>query len=205
MKAFTKIISMLLVFLMVLSLCSCAKKEEPEKNEWGSASILREGAISDTGYYYLNSRRLLYYVDFESGVNVCLCSKAGCTHDGDGCEAEIPNNSGILSTMFFYNGGIYFTNIDEYGWVLYRRNADGTGESKIATLCEKYMKEDPEIEVNAFCFTVADNYVYYYAEIRVVVREENVNTYQNKLTALLRLDLRTGKEEILAEMVIKLQ
>ena len=160
----------------------------------------REGAISDTGYYYINNQNLLQYVDFESGVNVCLCSKAGCPHGAsEECEALITLNSGMLSTMFFYNGGIYFTSVDEYGWVLYRRNADGTGQSKVATLCEKYMKEDPEIEVNAFWFTVAGNYVYYYAEIRVVVMEENISTYQTKLNALLRLDLRTGKEEILAE------
>ena len=199
MKAFVKIVSMLLVLLTVLSLCACTKKEEPEKNEWVSASVSREGAISDTGYYYLNNRNLLHYVDFESGTNVCLCSKAGCTHDGDGCEAEIPGNLGVLSTMFFWNGGIYFTSIDEYGRGLYRRNADGTGQSKVVTLCEKYMKEDSEIDVNALGFTVAGNYVYYYTEIRAVVKEGNVGTYQTVLGALLRVDLRTGKEEVVVE------
>ena len=197
MKAFAKMVSILLALLMVLSLCSCAKKEEAS-NEWVGMSGASEGAISDTGYYYLN-QGLLYYVDFQNGVNVCLCSKAGCSHDGSGCEAEIPLNSGVLSTMFYWNGGIYFTGLDYYGCNLYRRNADGTGQSKVATLCEQYMKEDPEIEVEAFFFTVAGNYVYYHAEIQVVVRVENVNTAQTKLRALLRLDLRTGKEEVVVE------
>ena len=197
MKAFAKAITTLLVFLQVMGLCSCAKKEEAS-NEWVGMSGASEGAISDTGYYYLN-QGLLYFVDFQNGVNVCLCNKAGCLHEGSGCEAEIPLNLGVLSTMFYWNEGIYFTGLDYYGCNLYRRNADGTGQSKVATLCEQYMKEDPEIEVEAFFFTVAGNYVYYHAEIQVVVRVENVNTAQTKLRALLRLDLRTGKEEVVVE------
>ena len=199
MKAYMNIVSILLVFLMVLSLCACTKKEETDKNEWVNVVEIREGAISDTGYYYLN-QGLLHYVDFQNGVNVCLCSKAGCTHDDSECEAEIMLDlGGVFSTMFFWNGGIYFTTFGEYGWGLYRRNADGTGESKVATLCEKYMKEDPEIEVDAYFFTVAGNYVYYYGQVKAVVMQENITTSQTKLNALLRLDLRTGKEEILAE------
>jgi hypothetical protein len=62
------------------------------------------------------------------------------------------------------------------------------------------MKEDPEISVGVYCFTVAGNYVYYYADVDAVIEtEEHIFTHQSKLNALLRLDLRTGKEEILAE------
>ena len=199
MKVFVKLVSVLLVFLTVLGLCACTKKEETAKNDWVNVVGIREGAISDTGYYYLN-QGLLHYVDFQNGVNVCLCSKAGCAHDDSECEAEIILDlGGVFSTMFFWNGGIYFTTFGEYGWGLYRRNADGTGESKVASLCEKYMKEDPEIEVDAYFFTVAGNYVYYFAGIQAVVKEGNVSTSQTVLQALLRVDLRTGKEEIVVE------
>ena len=206
MKAFAKMLSILLAFLTVLSLCSCAKKEEVS-SEWVGVEETRQGAISDTGYYYLNNQNLLYYVDFQNGINVCLCNKAGCPHgtttvpeELSECEALLPTAFGWISTMFCWNQYIYYMKLDQYGRSLYRRNADGTGEAKVAILCEKYMEEDSEIEVDVYCFTVAGNYVYYYAAIKAVIQtEEGVFTNQNKLTALLRLDLRTGKEEILTE------
>ena len=206
MKVFMKAVAVLLVFLQVMGLCACAKKEEVS-SEWVGVEETRQGAISDTGYYYLNNQNLLYYVDFQRGINVCLCNKAGCPHgtttvpeDLSECEALLPTAFGWISTMFYWNNCFYYMEHDQYGRSLYRRNADGTGEAKVATLCEKYMEEDSEIEVDVYCFTVAGNYVYFYAAIKAVVQTEvGVFTNQNKLTALLRLDLRTGKEEILTE------
>ena len=196
MKKLRKAGIMLCVLAVLLSLCACEQNAE-DSDKWVGWQLLYKGAINDAGYYFVDDSLLLNYVDFRSGACVCLCSKAGCTHGKD-CDAKIMWDN--LGSMFTWEDGLYYTQYDAYGNCLYRRNADGTGESKVATLCEKYIEEDPEVQAEVLGFTPAGNYVYYYADISsVVVNEDNVSVHQTKVKAFLRMDLRTGTEEILVE------
>ena len=195
---------MLCIFAVLLSLCACKQNVE-ESDEWVGTRLFNTGAISDDGYYYLDGMNLLHYVDFRTGTSVCLCSKAGCPHETATYGFEVADCDALLEwdqfgTMFTWEDGLFYSKNDGYGRYLYRRNADGTGESKVGTLCEKYIEEDPEVIVSVYGLIPAGHYVYYYAAIDSVTEtEDHTFVQQQKLRGLLRMDLRTGEEEILYE------
>ncbi len=168
-------------------------------NDGWTVGFANSGSFSDVGYYYL-SDYFLYFMDTENGTSVILCSKAGCQHDKAedwdeiyACEAFID-----MGTVLFYSDGyLYYDKIEQdnpNAIHLYRRNADGTAEKKVATLCEAYFSKTTSVEIAGYL--CADGILYYSATIYEMVEETPNNFVLNRSEVLLmRLDLTTGKEK----------
>ena len=148
-------------------------------------------AFRDEGFYYISG--VLRFMDTANGTSVPLCYKAGCKHDDEDCEAGI----GYPNVFFCWDGHIYFDKRireDPNGIHLFRRNADGTGEEKVATLAEEYYSQKNSVGVAQYI--AADGVLYCVASIIETV-EIAPNEYSSREqgTMILRLDLRTGKQE----------
>lgn len=217
MKLKKKLIAVVLVFLFLFAAgCSndpATSTGTPTQNtqkptnaqaeigemDWVWASN-DNGAFSDAGYYYLSSEGFLYFLDTENGLSVCLCGKVGCLHDQEEdpfkreeCEAKL---SGRLTPVFYWDGGLFYVESDAYGTHLYRRNADGSDLSKVSTLGSQYAKDQKSVEL--FSFAIAEGYLYYDAEVDSVVQDETgAGVVQRELCYIGRVNLQTGKDEIL--------
>lgn len=162
-----------------------------------------EGAFSDQGYYYLHNDSFLYFLDTTSGVVTALCAEAGCLH------AEEPNNrqwencgaymawcSGRLTPMCFWNGNLFCVGMD---MSLYRSNATGIERLVMGTLGSVYTKELKT--VSSMEHALSGSLWYYHGTVDSIVRDPETGRglYQQELEYISRVDLATGKEEILIE------
>ena len=171
------------------------------KMDWVWASN-DNGAFSDVGYYYLTSEGFLYFLDTENGLSVCLCGKVGCLHDKEEdpfkreeCEGKL-SGAGSITPVFYWDEGLFYVEADAYGTHLYRRNADGSGMTKVSTLGSQYTKEQKSVEL--FSFAIADGSLYYDAEVDSVVQDETgAGVVQRELCYIGRVNLQTGKDETL--------
>lgn len=201
MKTLKSIVASSLILFLLCGLSACGKQTTPNL-EWVWAYNQR-GAFSDKGYYFLVSG-FLRFVDTTSGVSVCLCSKAGCQHDqepdqrkSESCEARLIGAS-MITPIFFWGNNLYYVLKDQYGSHVYRRDATGAELETVATLGEKYI-EDQRV-VTVYAYAVADGFLYYSADVDGSVRAaDGGNMVQWISNYLGRLDLQTGKEEILLE------
>ena len=175
-------------------------------NDGWTVGFVNSGSFSDVGYYYL-SDSFLYFMDTENGNSVILCSKAGCKHDNAedwdeifACEAYIQTQTATV--FFYYDGHIYYDKFEQdnpNAIHLYRRNADGTGEEKVATLCEELFSQTSEVVPGPYI--IADGMMYYTASINGISESEPHNFEIQQIGGLLmRLDLKTGKEEEILRM-----
>jgi len=201
MKTVKRIFTCLLLFCLLCGLSACSK-QAGTGSDWVWAYNQR-GAFSDKGYYFLASG-FLRFVDTASGVSVCLCSKAGCLHDqepdhrkSESCEARLIGST-MLTPLFFCNDNLYYILRDQYGSHLYRRDATGANLETVATLGEKYIEDQQDVTV--YAYAVADGFLYYSADVDGSVRTgDGRNMVQWISNYLGRLDLQTGKEEILLD------
>ena len=202
-----------MALLLCLSLLACNKNPTPSEPN-GTSSIVMvpkpdslptEGwhlpmqwhadtfAATEDGVFFLNNS-CLCFLDTKTGCSVYLCSKVGCDHgerNETDCDAFIP---GMTMMMFFHDGRIYYDIYDEYGTHLYARNADGTGLQEIATLCAGHITKDTSVSIREF--SLADNYLYYSVVVEGVTELEDGSFYSEPIyEALMRFDLRSGKEE----------
>lgn len=197
-----KRVSIIALMLAVLLLTACAGPEPVEKEVWATKNHYF-GVLSDTGYYYLDENGILCFMDASNGVSVCLCPKVGCPHtDSEECEGGIATFTMLATPMFLWQDGFYYANSDLYGTHLYRRNADGTAQRTVATLCQSLMDEwdDANISVDSYDCMVSGHYLYYHATVSAVVRDEVGNANAEPVMEVInRLDLQTGREETLLE------
>lgn len=202
MKTVKRIFTCLLLFCLLCGLSACNKQTDIG-SEWVWAYNQR-GAFSDKGYYFLTSGGFLRFVDTTSGVSVCLCSKAGCLHDqepdhrkSESCEARLIGST-MITPLFFCNDNLYYILRAQYGSHLYRRDATGANLETVATLGEKYIEDQRDVTV--YAYAVADGFLYYSADVDGSVRTgDGGNMVQWISNYLGRLDLQTGKEEILLD------
>lgn len=202
MKTVKQTVTCLFMLCLFCGLSAC-NKQTGTGSEWVWAYNQR-GAFSDKGYYFLTSGGFLRFVDTTSGVSVCLCSKAGCQHDqepdhrkSESCEARLIGAS-MITPIFFWGNNLYYVLKDQYGSHVYRRDATGAGLETVATLGEKYI-EDQRV-VTVYAYAVADGFLYYSADVDGSVRAaDGGNMVQWISNYLGRLDLQTGKEEILLD------
>ncbi len=217
-----KVFCILLAAMLMLSLTACVQQPDgttgngahtttvpvgtgaPEGikidlNDGWTVGFASSGSFSDVGYYYL-SDSFLYFMDTENGNSVILCSKAGCQHDKAedwdeifACEAYVRSTT----VFFYYDGHLYYEKFEKdnpNAIHLYRRNADGTGEEKVATLCEEFFSQTTEAQPGEYI--IADGMMYYTAAINEITQPEPNNFVIQKTGELLmRLDLKTGKEK----------
>lgn len=206
MKYRKRTAALLLTLLFCMGLTACGE-ERPEGGgdngqTWVGANE-NAGAFSDQGYYYLptNQQSNLSYLDISTGLTTVLCSKAGCQHNSEEvCEAfVIPSSVFGEGGMCFWNDSLYYLSLTGYGIDLVRRNATGTDMAVIGTLGDKYIADQKSVQTKVFAQVA--HFWYYYAEVDGSVWNENAQQYESKqvLSYISRIDLRTGKEEILIE------
>ncbi len=91
------------IFFMMAMLAACTKyqineeqsdnnnpfpdyvyNQEKEQGVYGQSDM----AIAENGYYYVIDN-ILYFYNINSDVNMPLCSKVNCNHDGETCDAYV--------------------------------------------------------------------------------------------------------------------
>ena len=204
MKQVTRVMTFILAFVLLLTGCGA----DPAGSETTSGAAVPDGdwiwadayngTFSDRGYYYCDDT-YLRYLDTESGLSTVLCSKVGCTHDQESCEARNTSVLMMLGGMCFWEENLYYLESSAFGADLYRCGAEGMGREKIGTLGKKYI--DAQLSVTTCAFAQAGHYWYYSANAKGAVLNEETGIWTNKtvVTYISRIDLRTGKEDILTE------
>lgn len=188
----------LIMLLLCLHMTGCSQTGT-SSGQWKMAQEgYYTGAFSETGYYY-SLDGIAYYVDFSTGINICLCPKVGCPHDDEIiCEGALRNVVG--RDMYYWNNHLYYIRRDGYGQHLYRRNSDGTGEVAVATLCHQFLEEDRETFLNVGRSVLVDGYFYYTVEISRPEMSENVMTsLEYERTVLMQLNVNTGEDRVLLD------
>ena len=167
--------------------------------------------FGEGGYYYCgsfqtskNATSRTCFVDLSNGVSVFLCSKVGCPHvskDGkkvDDCDAAFGSNN---EPFFVQNGGIYYTEnrSGEGGIYLCCRDSTGQAARDIAILGEPYVNKEHSLSVDNYIF--AGDLMYYEVSVsKIIFTGPNESTVQDALRAIMRVDLSSGKQEILFEL-----
>ena len=203
-----RITALILALFSLLGLTACG--QDPSANteggstdgqKWVSAGRY-EGTFSDEGYYYIpeNQSSNLHYFDIATGATTVLCTKAGCEHKGVTCEAHITGLYHKWGGMCFWNGSLYYLDQPSADPIkLIRCNATGTEREVIGFLGGKYI-EDQKVVITQN-FARAGSFWYYCADVQGSVWDEETQRWNNErvLSYISRIDLRTGKEEILIE------
>ena len=202
MKYTKRITALLLALLLSLGLTACGKDPSGSaKGIWVGANEY-EGTFSDQGYYYVpwnQQGATLSYLDISTGTSVILCTKAGCRHTNQYCEAYFPPDFFYTSGgICFWDGSLYYIDSGTT-FELVRCNATFTDQTVIGTLGDQYIEDKKW--VNPKNFARFENFWYYCAEINGSVWDEATQqrTTKRVLDYIGRIDLRTGKEEILIE------
>lgn len=175
-----------------------------EDGGWvGTRSFSTSSVFTEDGYYYIMDGSL-FFLDVSNGINIPLCNKIGCKHIDMGYESGNPLSCEALITngniAGFYDGHLYFARYEEEGYVLYRRNADGTGEERLLVLCEEYVAAQKAVDFPAFF--MGDGYLYYQANIiSVSVPQPGVEAGEISEVVIMQLDLRTMKEATVISFV----
>lgn len=218
MRKMKGILSVMLAVILMLLLVACVQEPNAttisttvpvgngttegmkiDLNDGWTIGFANCGPLSEDGYYYIDDN-FLYFMDIENGNAVILCSKTACKHDKEtdekklyACEAFFP----VCTILFYSDGYIYYDKYEEENpnaIHLYRRNADGTEEKKVATLCEAFFSQTTSVEISAYI--AADGMLYYSASIYELVQTEPGAFVDTRTEVLLmRLDLTNGKEQ----------
>lgn len=203
-------IGALAVLLLLSVFPSCTPQvETPPSGTTGSFAFpaepvtwygpLGEAAfLTDDLFFFLSlDRHILSCSDLNTGITVALCSKTTCTHENEYCEAYIFGDQ--FTPIFFWNDGIYYTELDGYGTHLYRRNADGSSLSEVAILCEAEM-EKADVDIFVDYSILADGKFYFGATIyTVVVLEDDALQHQALKSQICCVDLKTGKQTVIVD------
>ena len=155
------------------------------------------GVLVDDGYYYIEDG-FLRYLDMNSGISVYLCSDLLCEHKDESlCEAGIMDPMTPM-LIFFADDSLYYVEMDGYGAsVVMRRNAAGMALEKVARLGESFMGKDKSVSVGQFM--LADNWLYYQMSVDAITMTEYGSEVKAEKQVLCRLNLKTGKDEVLVE------
>lgn len=212
-----RICILLAVILLMLSMAACAKPASPQPpatvlpsgpvadlgdtQGWTMAGR-QEGAFSDEGYYHMKSATFLMFTDLKTAATICLCTKPGCLHWEGGtfaqeaCEANV---SYYHDKMFFWDEHLYYVIKDAECTQLLRRDEAGFGEETVGVLGQIYTGNQNSVRVENML--LSDGYVYYDAEVTAIIRDPQTQTPEVKTIhyCIGRMDLETGKDEILLE------
>lgn len=158
-------------------------------------------AFSDDGIYYTSLSGHLRYFDKATGMSFTLCHKVGCLHEEEEDREKYRECESIIGhpkIFFFWNGGIYFDVSTSHGQELYRREADGTAEQKVAEICADYRGAD--LSCNIYDTLFVEGSLYYRANVNKQETENGVTTTLSTEYVLLHLDLASGEERELLRM-----
>lgn len=194
------LLALALAVMLLCTLTACARKPN-EKTDWvWSGYANQDGALSEVGYYYVSLQNsLLSYAELSGEGSVILCSKAGCTHNGENCEAWV---GGFYRDLLFYgNDHIYY--LVPNTQVLCRRDATGIELAEIGVPGEQFYKEQKSVSIGTYA--PVGKYLYYAASVTgKVYDQENNEESGQQVTATVnyyigRFHLDSGKDEILFE------
>ena len=143
-------------------------------------------------------------MDLSNGVSVFLCSKVGCPHVSedwksvDDCEAAFGRDN---EPFFVRNGGIYYTEHGRGDGCEYLCYRDSTGQAArdIAILGEPYVSSEHSLSV--FNYILVGDLMYYEVSVsKIIFTGPSESTVQDALCAIMRVDLSSGKQEVLFEL-----
>ncbi len=207
--------SALLVFAVSM-LAGCGKKT----NGADAAKIQSERALQKVGdltgcsytadtqdgfYYVIND--ILYFYDYDSGLNTPMCSRVECAHNDETCDAYANcihawNNDDFTAVcegrkVIYDSGYIYMIErtVDDES-ILYQYDSGFGNKKKIVKLAGV---EDGvrTILTNSSSLAVADGYIYYYTAVYSadIASNGNLVKYQCR-----RASLSSGsKSEVIGE------
>lgn len=219
-----RIIILLAAIVLLLSGCSkgdpMSSQSQSGNNDQGKTGekppvVISKNAINlsghgnDKGYYYIsdykedkkrNSYANIMYVDYATGKEVYLCSKANCKHDNNSCTSFLTfeESSGFIFTnndklYLFTKGSSTAFVIGENGAqsgrapALYQMNADGNEKKKLYTLDSGYeLSADDKL-------ILLDNSLYCILEKNELVGDSNKRTIKSTDRKLICVDLSSGK------------
>ncbi len=194
-----------LLVLAVSMLAGCGRKT----NGTDAAKIQSERAVQKVGdltgcsytadtqdgfYYVIND--ILYFYDYESGLNTPMCSRVECAHNDETCDAYANcihawNNDDLTAVcegrkVIYDLGYIYMierTEDDES--ILYQYDSGFGNKKKIVKLAG--VEGDVRTKLQgASSLAVADGYIYYYAAVysEDVASNGNLVEYQCRRASL---------------------
>ena len=161
--------------------------------------MINAGAFGGGGYYDVVDS-VLTFTDLSNGTSVILCSKPGCLHYDEEEEEECDAYIGVALSLHYQDEKVYYVSYDRGSddrsslWLM-RRNADGTGEEKIGRLASEYITKDTNVAVRQYIF--AGNMLYYRADVERIVKSEDMNVHKISEQYLMRMELSSGKDEML--------
>ncbi len=153
--------------LMLLTGCGqgAQKNDElPEDMPWNHGN----NAVMETemGWYTNMSRTNLlnlHYIDKDSGVDIFLCSRPECMHEGGSSCTATYNGLETLNTVM-YNGDIYFAAYEQdeetAGIALYRAAADGSSIDKVSDVYKVKFPRDDRCDIGHEPFIIHKGYAY---------------------------------------------
>ncbi|MDE6594100.1 MAG: hypothetical protein K2K57_13690 [Oscillospiraceae bacterium] len=153
--------------LMLLTGCGQGVQrndELPEDTPWnnGANNVME----TDTGWYTNMSRTNLlnlHYIDKDSGVDVFLCSRPECLHEGGSSCTATYNGLETINTVM-YNGDIYFAAYEQdeetAGIALYRAAADGSSIDKVSDVYKIKFPQDDRCDIGHEPFIIHRGYAY---------------------------------------------
>ena len=193
-----RILGICLTMLTVFSLAACGDKQETNNNtDWAWTGFgIQEGALTEDGYYYVPaSGHVLSYADLSGKGSTILCSKVGCSHEDEDCEAWIQGFS--PNVMFFWNDHIYY--LDPNTYAICRRNATGTELTQIGIPGGQFLQAQKTISAGR-CVQVGQ-YLYYTANVidKHMDEESGLPILTSEKRYIGRFHLESGKDEILYE------
>lgn len=200
MKRFFLYLLTILFFSVSIAGCSSSTREDDAPGEWNSRSILLQGGVSPSGYYYFQSSpttmsgAYLSFFDETSHKTAVLCDKAGCPHIDEACRAY----TGFAAPYLFYTNGNVFT-IENSGYelTLVRRDPDGSNREEVLTLLRDRM--DTAKYAQFYNYKVAGNSLYYIASLSYAVSEKPGDALEHEEYYLRRVSLTTFQEQELMQ------
>ncbi len=156
-------------------------------------------AVAPKGYYYTASRILQFY-DIENDLNTAVCSKVGCSHKDEGCDAYVYDIDAFSddlscscfgSEVFYYNDKLYMVERNKDGeYFLIQYDSNFNSKEIVATLAS-YKGKMTTLK-NPKASLISENYLYYY--IYSFTKEDYENKNYNATYDCMRVKLEVGAE-----------
>ncbi|MCM1577871.1 MAG: DUF5050 domain-containing protein [Ruminococcus sp.] len=197
-----RITAAVLTVICTLSACGqSSSAEPPEDTPWNNG---RHAIMETDKGWYTNESSVdilsLRYTDKESGVQVYLCSRPECMHEGgDSCTATY-NDIEPVSTLM-YDGSIYFAAYEQddetAGIALYKAALDGSSLNKVTDVYKVKMPEDDRCDVSGEPFIIHKGYAY----IPFELSKRSIPGFGGYIdSGMIRVNIYTGeREEIVSD------
>lgn len=160
-------------------------------------SVTKSVVLSEDGYYYTPDLYTLYLCDRLTGQSIVACNKPDCRHNSNSCNARFVSagKEEMIINIFEYAGSLY-VETRSHDPITGRIYACDMNSGK-RELVRKVAGGMEGMVVSQGCF-------YYAVDItnqdhREEVAEGSYVGWAESTCALHRLDLRTGKDEVLWE------